>query len=216
MSFSSAPIQQLLNDRFVCARVNIQGERTSGASFAHAPEDPPGPCLRGNGKQNIQVLFLTPKGEIFHVLTGYVEPEELQRELSFALDLFESLTNDREESRRIVQDAHERYLRRLGFTDDDLRQPSGGFPGAEFGNLFAGGPQGLADLIQGKQVPGIQNPEGLLASFSRQQVLSDHRFAIEHSLLPLRDFQPETLVGNGTSFFGSTGNGMPSGGRIGR
>src|SRR5579859_5723258 len=90
VSFSSPAVQKTLSDRFICARINTTGEATAGSSFSHAPSDPPGPCLRGSGRQNIQLIFLTPQGELLHTLTGYVGPGDLADELKFALATYEA------------------------------------------------------------------------------------------------------------------------------
>ncbi len=88
MTFSDPHVRKLLNKRFVCAWINTQGDSNAGASFAHGPKEPAGGCLRGNGEHNIQLIVMTPKGKIFHVISGFISPKELREQLSFALKNF--------------------------------------------------------------------------------------------------------------------------------
>jgi hypothetical protein len=155
----------------VCAWENTDGDEAAGASFAHRPRDPAGSCIRGNGEHNIQLLLLTPQGEIFHVLAGYLGPKDLLEELQFALTTFDSLAKTAEEDRdRVVTQAHEKFL-------DQLEKRSFGGP---------------------------------LGDWEKRRARLDHRFAANHPLLPVESFQPESLVGNGRSFFGSSTNGTPA------
>ena len=85
MTFSDPHVRRLLNRRFVCAWTNTQGDPNAGASFAHGPKEPAGGCLRGNGEHNIQLIVMTPKGRIFHVISGFISPRELRKQLAFAL-----------------------------------------------------------------------------------------------------------------------------------
>ena len=114
MSLSDPQVQRLLNTRFVCAWENTEGQPAAGASFAHRPRDPAPSCVRGNGEHNVQVLFLTPRGEIFHVLAGYVSPKDLNEELRFALATFDALGKAAAESRKsVVTKAHEGMVKQL-------------------------------------------------------------------------------------------------------
>ena len=201
VSFSDDRVRKLLNEEFICLRLNTRGDPTAGESFSHAPRDPAGPCLRGNGRQNVQVLFLTPEGEIFHVLTGFVGPDELQTELKWALAAYDKIAEPSDDRKAVIREAHREYLRTAGFSDAEIERSTGGFP-----QLFAGAaPSFSADadgaLTFGRALEGI----------ARNQMLADHRFAIEHPLLPISRFKPETLVGSGKSFFGSTSFGVAPG-----
>ena len=100
MSLSNAKVNRLLNDKFVCAYVNTQGDPNSGESFSHRPRDPVGPCLRGNGEHNVQMITMSPAGEIIHVLSGYVGPEELLAELQFAEATWRELAKIEDAARR--------------------------------------------------------------------------------------------------------------------
>ena len=68
----------MLNEDFVCATINTEGDPTAGASVGHAPTDSCGSSFRGIGRQNVQCLFLTPKGEIFHVASGFRGADDLE------------------------------------------------------------------------------------------------------------------------------------------
>lgn len=106
VSFSPAPIRDELKHHFVCHRINTEGDPSAGRSHAHAPNDPAGRCSDGVANQNVQLLFLTPKGEIFHTVSGFRGPESLQQELVFAKTLFQKIRNQPEDARSIVQVAH--------------------------------------------------------------------------------------------------------------
>jgi hypothetical protein len=210
VSFSSAKVRRLLNDRFVSCRLNTEGEPSAGESFAHAPKDPPGPCLRGNGEHNIQILTLTPDGELLHVLAGFVGPDELAAELEFALATYKAQSEASTDPKQTVADRHTERLKDLGFTEaqitgpnDPLLQFVGSLPGFSQSGPIAGGLK-----------PGA-GPEAIFDGLIKARILTDYRFVIDHPLLPIDDFRPEMLVGEGKSFFGSTSNGGPSGGRIG-
>lgn len=179
---SSAPVQKLLNQRFVCTGKNTQGDPNAGTSFQHAPNDPAGPCLRGNGEHNVQMLFLTPQGEIFGSLSGYLSPEDLQVELEFALDTFEKLeqTKDQARAKELIVLEHARQLQRLGFSEEQIKAPlNRAIP-------FAGN----FDFSQGVN--------GMFDHFTKGRVLADHRYAMEHPLQPLKEFRSEDMVGAAT------------------
>lgn len=172
MSLSNANIKETLAKSFVCVWRNTEGNKSAGGSFAHKPSDPAPSCIRGNGEHNIQMLFLTPNGELFHVLAGYLSPQDLRAELDFAVKAYGELAKANEGDRKqLITKAHERFL-----TASNQKQRTGFFAEAE--------------------------------RFRAQQ---DHGFAAKHPLLAYEKFQPEMLVGSGTSFFGSTSNSMPSG-----
>lgn len=203
VSLSDDHVRECLRQEFECAWFNIKGETNSGTSFSHAPRDPAGPCLRGNGEHNIQLLTLTPQGEIFHVLAGYVGPEELAAELKFAADTYRELANiDNAKLRReFIADAHRRFLK----TMDDRKFEDSALP-ANAEQTIAKFQEAAASFsgIAG-QVPGM--------TFGRQRATADHRFASEHPLLDVSQFRSEMLVGKATTFFGSTssgGQGRPS------
>lgn len=201
VSFSDVGVRKLLNEDFICFRLNTRGDPTAGESFSHAPSDPAGPCLRGNGRQNVQILFMTPAAEIFHVLTGYVGPEDLKAELDWALAVYGEITEQSDDRKSAVRNAHVAFLRKAGFSDAEIERPAGGFPG-----MFAGA---VPRLPIGDD--GSLSLDRAMEGLERNQALADHRFVIEHPLLPMSQFEPEMLVGNGKSFFGSTSFGNAPG-----
>jgi hypothetical protein len=202
VSLSNASVNRLLNDKFVCANVNIQGDPNSGESFSHLPRDPVGPCLRGNGEHNVQMITMSPSGEIYHVLSGYVGPEELLAELQFAEATWHELdkTEDADTRKKMLIAAHERFARESDtrrYDEDDTPIP-GVMPGARDIRKFL--PSGLGDEMQ-----------NLMAGFTGQRSALDHAFVIKHPLLPYKEYRSEELVGSAKTFFGSTGFG-PDGG----
>jgi len=88
VSFSQPQVNQTLSNDFVCFTTSTEGDPSAGQSIRHRPKDPAGPCVRGNGQQNVQTLFLTPEGEIFHAASGYLAPEDMLAELEYARELF--------------------------------------------------------------------------------------------------------------------------------
>jgi hypothetical protein len=194
VSFSDSGVQKLLSDQFICLRLNTRGDPTAGESFSHAPQDPAGPCVRGNGQQNVQVLILTADGEIFHVTTGFVGPEDLQTELKFALATYGKLTHRQADRPGLVRDAHFEFLRQNGYSKAEIERPADDF-------------RAMFDRVAPKlpvDGDGRLAFDGVLQGAVKSHVLADHRFVIEHPLLPMASFKPETLVGSGKSFFGST------------
>ncbi len=200
VSFSDPEVQNMLNRKFVCATTNTKGDPTAGASIDHAPNDPPGMCIRGNGKQNVQTIFMTPAGEIFHVATGFLPPEDLSTEVRFAHDLFRQLQKEeRTLQKPLVSQAHQKRLAQLGFNESEISSRNGfeqfmsmpGFSmqGGTSRNSIAGG-----------------NP---FAAMIRGQFLSDNKFSIQHPMMDWKSLErdPTSLVGNGNSFFASSSSG---------
>ncbi len=114
-TLSNRKVQRLLKDRFVCAWVNTEGQKSAGASFAHEPGEAAPSCVRGNGKQNVQMIFLTPQGEIFHVLAGYINADQLAEELEFARKTYEKVlsASNPEEQEATVVSAHKTMAKKL-------------------------------------------------------------------------------------------------------
>jgi hypothetical protein len=96
-----------------------------------------------------------------------------------------------------VREQHAEYLKTRGFREDELKGISAlGFP-----NLMGFGPgSGGAP----NPATGQFNMENMFDGFTKQRVLADHRFAMEHPMMPVEQFRTEMLVGSGQSFFGST------------
>jgi hypothetical protein len=211
VTFSPTEVRQLLNKSFVCSYENSTGQASSGTSFKHRPRDNAGPCLRGNGRQNVQIYFTTPQGEIFHVLSGYVGPEELEKELRFAVDAYEKLARASSDREQALLAAHTDFLQVQGFSKSDIETGGGGANVAAFGDMMKLFDQAATGrFVAPTDIGDVQQ---MFDQFGRTQTLSDHRFAMEHPLLSASEFRPEMLVGNGFTFFGSTSFGSFNPGR---
>ncbi len=205
VSFSHEEVQNVLNNHFVCSYTNTEGDPSAGSSFAHSPDDAPGPCGRGAGRQNVQTLFMTPAGEIFHVASGYLEPRDLLDEANFARQLFADLRRSGKRGREVVVAAHRQRLNRLGFSNQEIAAPEN-----QFADLLLSGPNPQDFGIQMPKPQdfgmNIGGPAGdLFGDVARQRILKDHRFVMAHPLIPRQAFEsnPQPLVGRQHSFFGS-------------
>lgn len=214
VSFSDKTVQGVLNRDFVCCFTNTKGDPSAGASFSHAPNDQPGPCGRGAGRQNVQIIFMTPAGEIFHVATGYLGPHDLLSEVEFARRLFTDLRRNSKQGQQIVFAAHQSELNRLGFSRQEIAAPQ-----TQLGSLMLSGPnpQDFGIDIPGSQMfgasVGMSGPTAkLFGDVAQQRTLADHKFVMANPLLKHQDFErnPGPLVGHHQSFFGthSSMNGM--------
>ena len=208
VSFSAEPVRKILNENFVCSVINTTGDPTAGSSMGHAPDDSPGMCTRGIGKQNVQCLFLTSQGQLFHTASGYRSPEDLVEELQFAFETFRLMKRRPSNATAIVRDMHVERLKRQGFHASDISQPPSPFGSME--QLFAsmrGGRQGSGHRGRPLDLSSV------FAAKTRASDLADGRFAVHHTLMPIGEFleDPRILVGHESSAFSSAGNG----GRLG-
>ena len=212
VSFSSPAVRTRLQNDFVCQLINTTGDPTSGASVGHAPSDAAGQCTRGIGKQNVQCLFLTPSGEIFHAASGYRGPEDLRSELDFALALYRGVRKQPSSAKQLVRDVHTERLRNQGFSDDLITSPdsTGMLLAMRMGQDFAG-----LNRSTGNPLDAVNQ---VFAIKGRNSELSDGRFSVHYPMIPMREFleNPRILVGHESSAFQSVGNGGASGGPIGR
>lgn len=217
VSFSQPQVQQTLSRDFVCFTTSTEGDPSAGASIRHRPQDPAGTCLRGNGQQNVQTLFLTPEGEIYHAASGYLSPEDLLAELEYARDLFVQLRQAPPDQRvQVVKTSHRQRLEQLKFSADEI---DAGSPNVGMGMNFqmtlpSGGNFGTFLPGAAGEGKGATSPTfDPMESFARGQILSDHKFCIDHPLLTATAFErdPTPLVGTGKSFFMSNSSG--TGGR---
>ena len=113
-SLSQKDVVKRLERDYVVAWTNTEGEAAAGGSFAHEPSDPEPSCSRGNGEHNIQLLFLTPQGEIFHTLSGYLSAKELTAELDFGRKLFQAMVKAAPGERlSVLRKEHRAYLAQL-------------------------------------------------------------------------------------------------------
>ncbi len=210
VSFSSDPVHDLLTSDFVCYSLNTEGDPSAGSSMAHAPTDTPGHCTQGIGKQNVQCLFLTPDGEIFHTASGFQSPAELSEHLETASTLFAAIQENPDRADRIVHDLHQERLDELQTSDADARRM---IPGS-----FA---QFMTQIARRGNRGGRFNPttvDGIFDLKTQDAAYNDNRYMVEHPLITLEEFQrnPRELVGHERTAFASVGNGGASGGRIGQ
>lgn len=218
VSFSQPQVQSILSRDFVCFTTSTEGDPTAGESIRHRPSESPGTCLRGNGQQNVQTLFLTPDGRIFHAVSGYIAPDDLLGELKFAQDLFAVLkVMPAEEQAEAVKLAHRERLEQLQFTPEQIDSvgPNIGFgmdlsvmlPNMNLGNLPSPQKERPRD---NRRLPSATDP---MSAFARGQILNDHKYCLNHPLTPAPKFDrdPTPLIGSGKSFFMSS-----SGGNSGR
>jgi hypothetical protein len=124
VSFSSAPVRELLNSRFENSFLSSLGDSSAGSSVGHAPTDSPGSCSRGIGRQNVQCLFMTPDGRVFHASSGFRSSDDLLTELQFALKTFEAIQKSPDEAPAIVTQVHKQRLLDGGFSEEQIRRPA--------------------------------------------------------------------------------------------
>jgi hypothetical protein len=202
----------MLQNDFVCQLINATGDPTAGASVGHAPSDAAGQCTRGIGKQNVQCLFLTPSGEIFHAASGYRGPDDLRSELEFALALYRGIRKQPANASQLVRDVHIQRLRNQGFSDDLITgsDPSGMRLAMRTARDFA-----ELNRSTGNSLDAMNR---VFAIKGRNSELSDGRFSVHYPLIPMPKFleDPRILVGHESSAFQSVSNGGASGGPIGR
>lgn len=77
-------VSKTVNEKFVAAWKNIEGETTCGGSFAHEVTDKPGFCATGDGEHNTQICVFTQDGKLLDVMAGYQTPADLAAELEWA------------------------------------------------------------------------------------------------------------------------------------
>jgi hypothetical protein len=180
-------------------------------SIKHAPSEPAGQCSRGNGKQNVQTIFLTASGEIFHAATGFLSAEDLFDEMEFAQKLFEQIRSAQSPA-SLVAGAHAARLKEEGFSDKEIRSR---FP---FGSAGLETMMNRGTMMNRRPGSGTRNAavgqgssskNGVFGSFIRKQFLSDNKFSIDHPMLEVASFEkdPGKLIGRGGSFFASSSSG---------
>lgn len=218
VSFSSAPVKEKLNNDFVCHVIDTDGDASAGSSQAHAPTDGPGMCAEGIGNQNVQTLFLTPEGKIFHTASGYRGPQELLSELNFAETLFKQIRHQPKEAQQLVKTSHRKRMKADGFTDEVLdRKTSAMNPFQDMIENMRNQKQRQANRQNrrsGSPFDAQKMNDEFFAGKTRQSKLLDYRFANENPLMAFEDFErnPRLLVGNATTAFAS---GPSTGGQIG-
>lgn len=202
VSFSDAKVQNALADNFLCTLTNTQGLDSTGKSFSHSPQEPPGPCGRGAGRQNVQTIFLTPEGKMFHVATGFLSPNDLLEEIRFASRTFNTLKSNSNPVQTLVA-AQSARMRTMGFSESDLQRQ----------DLFQ-------DLTTGFSPSdlGIQSPvSNMFGDVAKKRVLRDTKYVVGRPLIHRDQFEanPSELVGQHPSFFGSNAAMNMLGGNMG-
>ena len=209
VSFSSAPVRDLLNTRFENSFLTSIGDTSAGSSVGHAPTDSAGRCSRGIGRQNVQCLFMTPDGRLFPTASGFRNADELLTELQFALKTFDAIRKSPRDASEIVAQAHKQRLLDGGFSEEQIRRPAN--------SPFALMAQ-LNDLGGSSQSESpFSSVDGVFAAKTQQAELADGQFMMTRPLIPFAEFlaDPRQLTGNESSAFSSTSNGGASGGKIG-
>ena len=204
VSFSQPQTRRYLNQNFVNTFNNTTGGPTSGKSIWHQPGDPSGTCIRGNGKHNVQTLFLTPSGNIFHVATGFLSSEDLLAESKFAFQLFHKLNQAPQIDDNHVVEAHRNRLESVGYPGTNVQQAN---PLVQM--MKQGFPQAGGNVIKGVPFLGSTKTGNVLDLMIRQQFFQDQKFSMQYPLMSWEQFErdPTTLAGNGQSFFSSSSSG---------
>ena len=175
VSFSSDPVHDSLTDDFVCYALNTEGDPSAGSSMAHAPTDTPGHCTQGIGKQNVQCLFLTPDGEVFHTASGFQSPEELSEHLETASTLFAAIQERPDHADRIVHDVHQEQLDELHTSNADSRRTARGSLAQFMTQIARTGTRG------GRFNPTTVN--GIFDLKTQDVAYNDNRYMVEHPLI---------------------------------
>lgn len=125
MTLSDPNLLKLLHDHFVCGWRNISGvEAYAGKSHSHPVKSTALHTTNGAGGRNVQMLMISPTGNVLHCIPGFWNPKQLLEELQLGLELLEidlsdkSLAEKRDEfllshlnhaanhSRKTVGDSH--------------------------------------------------------------------------------------------------------------
>lgn len=217
VSFASAPVNEMLNNDFVCHVINTEGDPAAGSSQAHAPSDPGGRCSEGLGNQNVQALFLTPEGNIFHTASGFCGPRKFRQELQFAQELFEEIRQAPEKAEEIVMTSHRKRMVAEGISEDSFNsEPERRTTASDLLRSRAG--DAMRRSGRTSSVPSAFEMLSKFGNvFSDKQKRTkelDYQFALRCPMMPLEELEqnPRLLVGRGVTSFAS---GNASGGRIG-
>jgi len=96
VTLSDPKLLGLLHDRFVCGWRNIGGvESYAGKSHNHPVKSTALHTSNGAGGRNIQMLMISPTGNVLHCLPGFWSPVEMFRELELGLELLEIDLSDK-------------------------------------------------------------------------------------------------------------------------
>ncbi|MFN0059766.1 MAG: hypothetical protein ACKVX7_15010 [Planctomycetota bacterium] len=88
MTLADTKVLKLLKSRFVVGWRNIQGAETyAGKSGVYTPSSAAIETTNGAGSSNIQILVVDAEERVLVCLPGFWHPQDLVRELEFALEL---------------------------------------------------------------------------------------------------------------------------------
>ena len=87
MTLPDADVYDLLANDFVVGWANIERENYVGMSHGYSASQTAVGTSNGAGGRNVQLLVLSPDGVVLHALPGFWHPEDLVRELRFALQI---------------------------------------------------------------------------------------------------------------------------------
>ena len=200
VSFSPARVRNTLNENLVNTFTSTEGDPTAGESIRHRPNEPAGFCVRGNGQQNVQTIFMTPDGDIFHAATGFLSSDDLLAEADFALHLFQKMQQDGEDDDSDwVVEAHRERMNNPSSRPKAMSNPMQAM-------LANSGNPNLEKMLNRGGSGSRNNPNNLFQQFTNQQFDSDNQFSINHPLMNYRDLEqdPTRLVGSGKTFFSSS------------
>ena len=176
MTLVHPDVHNLLARSFLCAWQNLEGDPDAGASNRHGCGTKAVALQRGVGRANVQSLVLTSDGRVLHAVSGYISPEELGRELRFALETAGKVRAAPLGGRAIVRDRIENWAGRPRPLAARHR-PRGALLAT--GSLNLGG---IADL--------------------RRVVTDDQQFVHDHALLPVSKVRTRMLTRGKQAHFG--------------
>ncbi len=197
VSFSNEAVREALNNDFTSIYTDTTGDPSAGHSFAHSPDELPGNCGFGAGRQNVQCIFMTPKQEIFHVAGGFRSGEDLAKEVEFAKSVYSKLQDASEnEAAQVVTDCQVARMKERGFSRKEIESGSVG--------MMAMMPKN-AGMDFAPEDLGIETGADMFDNMIDQRVMNDSQFVARNPLVSRETFEanPEALVGHGKSFFGS-------------
>lgn len=192
VTFSTPEIQNAIQNNFVALTSNIVGSDLAGESIVHQPNDQPGSCIRGNGRQNVQTIFLTPDLKVIHAVTGFIGPRDLYKEMEFAVKVKQQMDLSPDRQAEVVQMLHRDRLKELhamkGTNDsaNDIRNRALGT----------------------RPDWSINSGANPMRKFEVNNIAKDHDFLIRFPLISAKQLEadPGALVGRGKTFFSSTNN----------
>ena len=94
VSLPTEPVFSDLKNNWVVAWKNIIKENYVGDSHGYTADDTAIGTSNGAGPTNTQILMISPDGVVLHALPGFWHPEDLAREMKFALELWDVWKND--------------------------------------------------------------------------------------------------------------------------